>query len=257
MTPPSPNRDEFFVGWSGQLGSATRRAILPAGLAALFGIPALGAMLGRKVDDPAGPDFASLPSGAALADLPIGMTATGLLLRGPYPLLHLPGDSNRPRGRTLFLSGDGKRGPDGITPEMYGHLIAVDGFVLRRGALEMLVTSTPPRLVDAPAPPAPAAEALGRWRVTGEICDGKCGAGAMRPGIGLAHRACATLCLDGDLPAVFVPSGPIADHPFLLLADRAGNSPMPAFRDLIGRRVTLEGEVERFGDLPILRAERP
>jgi hypothetical protein len=79
----------------------------------------------------------------------------------------------------------------------------------------------------------------------------------MRPGIGRAHRACAVVCLDGEIPAVFVATHPVAGHAFLLLADRAGRAPMPAVRDMVGRRVTLEGVVERRGDLLVFSAERP
>jgi hypothetical protein len=79
----------------------------------------------------------------------------------------------------------------------------------------------------------------------------------MRPGTGLAHRACATLCLDSEIPAVFVPTAPVAGHAVLLLADRAGRAGIPALRDAIGRRVTLEGEVERLGSLLVFRAEAP
>lgn len=78
----------------------------------------------------------------------------------------------------------------------------------------------------------------------------------MRPGIGLAPRACAVVCLDGEIPAVSVATHPVAGHAVLLLADRAGRAPMPAVRAMVGRRVTLEGVVERRGDLLVFRAER-
>jgi hypothetical protein len=122
----------------------------------------------------------------------------------------------------------------------------------------MLVLEAPPvPLADAPALPVPAPVPLGRWRIQGEICDGKCAAGGMRPGTGIGHRACATLCLDGELPAVFVPTRPVAGRAFLLLGDATGGPALPAFRDLIGQRVTLEGEVERLGDMVVFRAARP
>ncbi|WP_376089396.1 hypothetical protein ACE7GA_17870 [Roseomonas sp. CCTCC AB2023176] len=182
---------------------------------------------------------------------------TGVLLDGPTPLLRVPPGEGRATSRTLFLSGDGKRGAPLGDPPPYGRMVRIEGFVLRRGTLEMLVASGPPMPVAAePVAPQPA-EALGRWRVTGEICDGKCAAGAMRPGTGLSHRACAVLCLDGDIPAVFVAASPVTGQAFLLLADREGRAPMPAFRHLVGHRVTLEGEVERRGDLLVFRAEEP
>jgi hypothetical protein len=54
-----------------------------------------------------------------------------------------------------------------------------------------------------------------------------------------------------------VPTQPVTGHAFLLLADRDGAAPLPRLRDLVGRRVTLEGAVERRGALLVFRAEAP
>lgn len=253
MSAPEP----FFLGWAKRPGPGLGRFLAVAALAVLAGLPLAGLVLGALADDPADARFATVPGAVTPDDLPQPAALRGLLLDGPTPLLHLPADAAHPRGRTLLLSGDGKVGGPFDAAAARGRLVAVDGFVLRRGSIEMLVSGTPPVLLEDPAPAPPAAEPLGRWRITGEICDGKCAAGGMRPGTGLAHRACATLCLDGDIPAVFVAVQPVAGHAFLVLADAAGGAPLPGLRDLIGRRVTLEGAVERRGDILVFRAERP
>jgi hypothetical protein len=251
-------RDAFFVGWAAALDAGLRRFLLPVAAGLLLGLPLLGLLLGAAATDPADARFGSVPGRIALADLPSEQALRGVLLDGPYPLLHLPADSAHPKGRTLLLSGDGKRGPALDMAALAGRYVAVEGFVLRRGSIEMLLLDGPPRVIaEAPAAMLPSAEPLGRWRITGEICDGKCAAGAMRPGIGIGHRACATLCLDGALPAIFVATHPVAGHAFLLLADREGRAGLPAFRDLVAQRVTLEGAVERRGDLLVFRAEAP
>ena len=101
----------------------------------------------------------------------------------------------------------------------------------------------------------PEAVPLGRWRLAGEICDGKCLAGAMRPGRGLAHKACANLCLIGDIPPVFVSTQPVEGSEFLLVLDRNGG-PMPkAAYDYIAQFVSVEGEVARHGDLLVLKMD--
>ena len=88
----------------------------------------------------------------------------------------------------------------------------------------------------------------------GYYCDGKCWNGAMRPGNGIAHKACANLCLIGGLPAVLVTTTPVAGSTFLLLADADGG-PMPeSLRPMVGLRISLDGSVERRGDLLVMRA---
>jgi nitrite reductase/ring-hydroxylating ferredoxin subunit/DMSO/TMAO reductase YedYZ heme-binding membrane subunit len=250
--------EPFFIGWARGVEPGLRRTVLGAVLAMALGFPALGVLLGAAADDPADAAFATVPGEVRLADLPEPAALRGLVLAGPYPLLHLPAETAGGRGRTLLLAGDGKLGAPPEVRALHGRLVAAEGTVLRRGSIEMLVLGAPPTPVeDTPAPPLPAAEPLGRWRIQGEICDGKCAAGIMRPGTGIAHRACATLCLDGEIPAVFVPVRPVAGHAMMLLGDAAGGPALPALRDLVGLRVTLEGEVERIGDMLVFRAARP
>jgi hypothetical protein len=59
------------------------------------------------------------------------------------------------------------------------------------------------------------------------------------------------------LPAVFVPTRPVAGDAMMVLGDVQGRPALPAMRDLVGLRVTLEGEVERIGSVAIFRAMRP
>jgi hypothetical protein len=251
-------REAFFIGWSRELDATLRRFLAPLALLLLLGFPAAGFLLGVAAEDHAGPGFATIGGTPRALDLPEGGTVEGVVIAGPpTPLLRLPPDAAHPRGRTLLLSGDGKVGVAWDVPALAGRLVAAEGFLLRRGDITMLVAGSPPTPLDRPAPALPPVEHLGRWRISGEICDGKCAAGGMLPGTGLAHRACATLCLDGDIPAVFVPTHPVAGEAMLLLAAADGTSPWPAFRAHVARRVTLEGEVERHGDLLLFKASPP
>lgn len=236
----------FFIGWQRQVQPGLRRFLLLAALAVPLGGGALALLLGAAADDPAGPRFALLPG--APMPLPLGDAAlTGVLTLAPYPVLHLPPDSAAPRGRAVLLADDGKRGAT-IDAALAGRSVSAQGFALARGDIDMLVLAGPPRAAEV-ALPAIATESLGRWRITGEICDGKCAAGGMRPGTGLGHRACAALCLDGELPAIFVATAPVAGHAFLLLGAANGTRLPPDLRAHIGLRVTLEGAVERRGGM--------
>jgi hypothetical protein len=145
--------------------------------------------------------------------------------------------------------------------------VEATGFVIRRGDIEMLQLGGDPGLRPVGPPPAVVSPAmvpravmpppvpLGRWRLVGEICDGKCWTGAMRPGAGIAHRACAGLCLTGGLPPVLVTTGPVAGSSFLLLAGADGGPVTGGLARLAGLRIRLDGHIERRADLLVLRAD--
>ena len=102
-------------------------------------------------------------------------------------------------------------------------------------------------------------EELGRWRLSGEICDGKCYLGIMRPGVGLAHKACANLCVKGGVPPVLVLEQPVKvdglETVFILLADAEGKAVGDDLYDLVALLVRLEGALERHGDMLVLRTD--
>ena len=77
----------------------------------------------------------------------------------------------------------------------------------------------------------------------------------MTPGGGLAHRACASLCLIGEVPPVFVVASPVAGASFLLLAGPDGGEAPALLNDFIARPIELEGEVERLGAMMIFRVD--
>ena len=98
-------------------------------------------------------------------------------------------------------------------------------------------------------------EPLGRWKLAGEICDGKCLAGAMRPGRGLAHKACANLCLLGGVPPVFVSTQEVDGSEFLLITGPDGDALPKSAYDYVAQFITVEGDVERRGDLLVFRMD--
>jgi len=229
-------QDAFFIGWSRALPPPLARllALVAAGL--LGGAVVLALLLGATADDPAGPDPQPPAEGPARVE--------GVLRALPYPMIVTD------EGRTVLLFGEGKHG---ASPAGVGQRVVVAGYRFGRGSIGSIALDAAPEALG----PAAASTVLpmGRWRITGEVCDGKCAAGAMRPGTGLAHRACAVLCLEGGLPPVLVPTAPVAGHRYLLLANAAGGPITPEVLRLTGLRATFEGRVERIGDLLVLRVE--
>ena len=136
-----------------------------------------------------------------------------MLFRSPYPMLIADPDAAHPDGHGYILSGGGKRGVRAEGAALDGQRVRIDGALVKRGSFDLLLVGS--MKPEPGAALAPKRENLGTWRVVGEICDGKCVAGVMRPGEGLAHKACASVCVLGGVPPVLVVAGPVAGHEFL------------------------------------------
>jgi hypothetical protein len=127
---------------------------------------------------------------------------------------------------------------------------------MRRGGIDMLEVTDLPRETRPGTPfSVPAAEPLGTWRITGELCDGKCWIGWMRPGAGPVHKACANVCLIAGVPPILVSTGEVAGATTLLPLGPDGRMLTDGFRDLVGVKAVYEGEVSRIGDLLVFRTD--
>jgi len=179
----------------------------------------------------------------------------GLLELHPYPVLRVPGDGDTP-ARTYMLAGQGKRGVFDQAEANKGTPVSLRGVPVKRGDLTMIqVGGVDPAEAQFTGAFPSRAVPLGRWKLTGEICDGKCYAGAMRPGRGLAHKACADLCLTGGIPPVFVSSGDIDGRNFFLMADSDGKLLGDDLKPLLALYIEVEGDVERLDDLMVFKAD--
>lgn len=246
--------ERFFIGWSGKTGPELGRflALVAGGL--VVGMGLAGFLLGAGADDPAAGLLGLAPPERVAPSVPEGRELRGVLDPGPYPILRLAPTPERPQGEAMLLNGFGKDGI-AVDPALYGRPVTVRGTVFARGDVAMLTTDGQFTPLDGPVAAVPPAEPLGRWRIAGELCDGKCYAGVMRPGSGLAHRACAALCFVGDVPLIFVAAQAVGGSVYMVAADADGGKPPEAARALIGVPVALEGSLERRGTLLIFRVD--
>lgn len=244
---PAPREEGFFIGWARALPAGLGGFLARVAAAVLVGASAAAVLLSAAVEDPGGGD-------AFWGEPPV--TLRGVLTLRPYPVLHLPPDAANPAGRAVLLSGPGKTGVE-ADPALEGRLVEASGPLLRRGSQEQIQVDPGGFVALEGAGAAPRAEPLGTWRITGEICDGKCWNGAMRPATGITHRACAAFCLVGGLPAVFYPTRPLpGTGAEVLVLGGPDGGPMPeALRDQVGLRITLDGQVERRGGLLVFLAD--
>lgn len=244
----SDKSSPFFVGYLPAPGKLRKFLLAVIGVFVVSFLSA-GFLIGGTQDEPMASGF-RFDYGA--------QTVTGVVELTPYPILRVTeGNDLISEGKTLMLAGQGKNGIDARLLEREGLLTTVRGIVLQRGTIDMLQVAGNRRGVNPAEGEAPELETvpLGRWSIAGEICDGKCLYGAMRPGRGLAHKACAALCLVGDVPPVFVSTQPIEGSDFMLITGPDGEFIPDMAYDYIGQFITLEGDLERRGDVMILRMD--
>jgi hypothetical protein len=226
----------FFIGWSGRSSTPFLRFLALIGCALIVGFGALSFALGVVVDDPGGGDVIG------------GRDLTGTLIADPYPMIVTDSDHH-----TVPLSGGGKRGEQSDARPLDGRHVRASGDLVKRGDRDMLLTY---ELHEAPGEAIPPVrQSLGEWRLTGEICDGKCSLGVMRQGNKPAHKACANVCLLGGVPPVFITTMPLFGTRYLLMGDPDNRALPDAFRDHVAVPGRMDGVVERVGDALVFRTD--
>lgn len=243
----------FYVGYL-PLPLTIGRFLLPWLIANGVLLLAIAAVLAQQQNDP----------GDGTWDTSHALTLTGILETEPYPLIRVP-DPDAPIGVvTYMLVQQSKTGTQPLVAGMHGRLVEVHGYVIERDGRRVFeLDSTHPHPVDTGVEDSasfdrsylPTPVDLGIHSLVGEIVDPKCYLGAMKPGDGKPHKVCATLCIQGGIPPMFVVRDE-AGHTvsYLLMADDGSVLP-PSHYTYIADPIRLTGRVERRGDLLILYAE--
>jgi hypothetical protein len=245
--------DEFYIGWQEKappgVGSRVRGlVIILLGLAV-----AVGASL-------------------ALAQQTIGVSVfewgkiksfSGILQSQPYPhlLVRRPGVKNGPTSFSSYhLVNPFKFGFDAVTARRFnGQMVTLKGTLIYRAGQTMI------EVVEDSTGPAETAEqslltntvavSLGRQTLIGEIVDSKCYLGVMNPGALTPHRACAIRCISGGIPPVLLVRRTNGPPLYLVLVSPDGQPVNKQVVNLVAEPVEITGEVERQGELLILRAD--
>jgi hypothetical protein len=226
----------FFIGWSGRTALPSLGFLALILVASLISFGALAFALGITVDDPGGGDFTG------------DKDITGVLIADPYPMIVTDNAHH-----TIPLSGGGKRGVQEQARALDGKHVRATGAGVQRGDRDLLLVD---RLERAPGEPEkPIREPLGTWRLTGEICDGKCSLGVMRPGNTAVHKACANVCLIGGVPPIFITTTPVLGTRYLMMGDPDGHTLPDALRDYVAITSRMDGTLERIGDALIFRTD--
>ncbi|MFK7959258.1 MAG: hypothetical protein AB8G96_01930 [Phycisphaerales bacterium] len=195
-------------------------------------------------------------------------TWTGQLQAEPYPLLLVPQDDGSVR--TVLIVEAGKFGAQDRLAAYDGADMTLTGWRLEREGRSMIEllpgdeaiartseAANPAAAATTAAPAtAPARPAIAPRPVTlsGELMDGKCHLGAMKPGDGKTHKACAILCINAGIPPLLKVTDDAGESHFVLVISADGTQCDPAIVARAGEPLVLSGTMFTVGDLPVLMA---
>lgn len=254
MSATSDCEHEFFVGYA----SATPRGIARRVRRVVLAI-ACGAILAAAA---AAAGFRASGTGCWTST---PQSLLGQLVEKPYPMLRLAKEG---RVERVLLVASGKHGAGPMVAGRDGEMVSVWGTLLARDGRRMVELAEQPgpgrtavieRAGDSAAlPPGAEASRIGRATIAGEIVDSKCYLGAMKPGDGKAHKACAVLCISGGIQPVLVSAAGSESGRSIsqyLLVGAAGQPVNTRVLPFVGEAVEVSGVVEDWEGLRVLRVD--
>jgi hypothetical protein len=121
-------------------------------------------------------------------------------------LIARPGESGQKKKYSSYLLvAPGKHGADDLVAAFDGKQVSLQGqLIYREGGVMVEIEPSSITSVDNDLAKLAVARDLGAVKLNGEIVDSKCYLGVMNPGHGKVHRDCASRCLSGGIPPLFV-----------------------------------------------------
>ena len=231
---------EFYVGYL-SMPRGIKRGLLVLVPLLLVSMVVVAALVPAEQTDP----------GTGTWDLDTTTELTGVVLAQPYPHVRVPQDGGG--FRTVLLASQVKSGVHDRVTEISGHAATVRGNLIERDGRALMTLLDDPSGIE-PADPFPVAtlpkpQDTGRFALTGQIIDPKCYLGAMKPGEGKIHKACATLCIKGGVPPMFMTRDANDQRTLYLLTGAHGEAVVDSIERYIADPITAEGVIERHGDL--------
>jgi hypothetical protein len=248
---------EFYIGWEAKtapgIAKTARRAIAFLLLVAI-GAAAILACAQRLV-------------GTSVFEWGRTKTFAGTLKLEPYPhlLVPRPGKSaGLPSYSSYYLVApwkfglpkDGLAGFDSKSVSLKGTLIYRENQTMievqRDSIAEASSSNSALHIITSTAPDTRQSSNV---TLQGEIVDSKCFLGVMNPGQLTPHRACAIRCISGGVPPVLLVRPKDGPAKYFLLVSAEGKPVNKQVLDLVAEPVEITGQLERQGDLMILRAD--
>jgi hypothetical protein len=180
----------------------------------------------------------------------------GILETTPYPslLVDRPGavGFNAKYSRYLLVA-PGKHGANMLFEGMNSKRVHLKGQLIYRAGRSMIEVEPSSVQTYANVGAGPDQfHSLGEVSVTGEIVDSKCYLGVMNPAMGKVHRDCASRCISGGIPPIFVTS---TGDQFLLVGPDEQPFHRDALRKFIAEPISVQGELLERGDSRYLKID--
>lgn len=244
--------DEFYIGWEDKaapgIGRTVRRAVVA--LLALALVASVVLALAQRM------------IGTSVFEWGVQKDFTGILKATPYPHLLVPRPGiadGKTQFSTYYLVAQWKFGLDAKAIAGFDNQsVTLKGTLIYRGDQTMIetkpgwiaVSTNGQQRIPADVPD----QSLGKQTLSGEIVDSKCWLGVMNPGALTPHRACAIRCISGGVPPVLLVRQHDAPPLYFLLVSAEGKPVNQQVLNLVAEPVEITGDVERQGELLILRS---
>ncbi len=192
------------------------------------------------------------------------VTLHGVLIAKPYPML-LSERLGKPAKKSghfakvsrYYVTPPGKRGLGKVAQKWNQKYVSLGGTLIYRDDQTMFVINKKSikeinnQKIRKRILKASVETSLGEFSLEGEIVDSKCSLGQMQPGSGKTHRACATLCIRGGIPPLFVTKLPQLglERLYLILISRKGEPINQQVLDMVAEPLEITGEIIRKDNL--------
>lgn len=242
-------RDDFYIGYA-PVPPSVKRFLLWFVPVLVIGVLVLAVIVPKVHFDQANP-----------GKFTGGQSFDGFLLAEPSPHLLVPNTEAAEGDNSPFkiypLAGLNKMSPNPKVMENVGNWVNLKGLLVDRGNFAMVLAQSA-ELIDVPDGTSQLPDqtvSLGEFSLSGEILDGKCYPGVMKPGRTKTHRACAIRCISGGVPPIFLVHNNQGKTLHFLLSDLSGNAVNDRVLNMVADPIQITGEVIQYGDAFILKAD--
>lgn len=246
------SKDEFYVGYL-PLGPRQKRflvSVVTFLLVSTVVVSSFFAIFQNSPRDGVGWD----PAGKGAIEL------QGVVKNHPYDLFYFE-DLETREIRTAILTSMVKTSVSDRMKDFYGEPVNLKGVMTRQdGRFVFSVLNDKDAIsksdFDLAKLEAVTTLNLGKKNLKGEIIDPKCYIGAMKPGGGKVHKACAVLCIRGGIAPMFVTRDKFMRETYYLVTDESGDPLIEEIVPYVGDPIALSGEVDQRGDLLVLKLDQ-